>query len=132
MDEQFAQTLSEATQDDVVLLSPSGLLASTLRAGQTPWRSLQAWRDQGGRTDQSIDVRIGTQRFAARQVTLVETPPLVAVVVKSRDEAVVPYRRIERGLMLLALVAAVLAVLASFRLPRAITSALSSPGRKAS
>ncbi len=132
VDAQFAQALSEATQDDVVLLSQSGVLASTLRAGQTPWRSLQAWRDQGGRTDQSIDVRIGTQRFAARQVTLVESPPLAAVVVKSRDEAMVPYRRIERGLLVLALLAAVLAVLASYRLPRAITSALSSPGRKAS
>jgi hypothetical protein len=132
VDVQFATALSEATQDDVVLLSTSGLLASTMRAGQTPWRSLQAWRDQGGRTDRSTYVRIGTQQFAARQVTLVENPPLVAVIVKSRDEAVVSYRRIERGLIVLALAAAAAAIFGSYRLPRAITSALSAPRRRVS
>ena len=62
-----------------MLLSDRGVLASTLRAGQTPWRSREEWRRAGGRTDRSTVVDIGVQRYAAREVVLAERPSLSAV-----------------------------------------------------
>ena len=43
MNQTLADALSEATQDEVVLLSDRQVLASTLRSAQTPWRSLADW-----------------------------------------------------------------------------------------
>jgi hypothetical protein len=108
----FAQTLSEATQDEVVLLSEQQLLASTLRAVQTPWDSLQAWRANGGSANRFVDVAIGGQPYAAREVSLAVKPAVSAILVKSREEAASPYARIERGLLTTGL-AALAAVLLS-------------------
>ncbi len=114
----FAQTLSEATQDEIVLLSEQQLLASTLRAVQTPWTSLQAWRAGGGRTDHFVDVSISGLRYAAREVSLASKPALSAIIVKSRDEAAGPYARIERGLLITGLAALVAVLLSGVWLSR--------------
>ncbi len=104
--ESFAQELRDATQDEVVVMSENGLLASTLRDTRMPWTSLKEWRQQGGRVDRVSDVRLGVRRFAAREVRLVEDPPLSVIVAKSRDEAVAPFRQIQGGLLTVGLVCA--------------------------
>jgi hypothetical protein len=109
VDDAFAAALRDATQDEVLLLSNAGVLASTLRATQTPWRSRDEWRGAGGSPDRSIDVSIGTQRFAAREVVLVDKPPLSAVLFKSRDEAIEPFRRIQNGVLVIGLLFAAVA-----------------------
>ncbi len=122
----FAQLLSEATQDEITLLSNS-VVVSTLRGSQTPWSSLQAWRDRGGRADRSIHVDIGAQRFAAREVTLSDEPALSAIVAKSWDEAVVPFRRIQSGLVLIGLVCIAMAVAGAFWMTRSVARAITPP-----
>jgi Protein kinase domain len=104
--ESFAQELRDATQDEVVVLSENGLLVSTLRDTRIPWTSLKEWRQQGGRVDRVNDVRLGVRRFAAREVRLVEDPPLSVIVAKSRDEAVAPFRQIQMGLLAVGLLCA--------------------------
>jgi hypothetical protein len=118
--EAFARAASEATQDEVILLSDDEVLASTLLATQTPWQSLGAWRAGGGRADRSIEVGIGPQRYAAREVPLTEVPAVSAIVVKSRDEAIEPYRGIERGVVGIGILAVALAIFGSVWLWRTI------------
>ena len=124
IDAVFAAALREATQDEVVLLSDRGVLASTLRAGHTPWRSRDEWRRAGGRSDRATSVDIGAQRFAAREVVLAEQPSVSAVVLKSRDEAIEPFRRIQDGIVLIGLLCALVAAAGSLWIARAVTSGL--------
>jgi hypothetical protein len=105
VDAAFARALGEATEDDVVLLGRS-LLGSTLRAAQVPWPSLDAWRQAGGQPDATAVVTIGGTRFAARDVSLASEPPVSAIVLRSRDAAFDPFRRIEHGVLWLGLLAA--------------------------
>jgi serine/threonine protein kinase len=118
LDHEFAQALGEATGDDVVVLSASGLLASTLPGGQAPWSSLAEWRQQGGRADRSSVALIGTRRFAAREVPLVQEPPVSAIVAQSRDDALLPFQRIQTALLVLGLCAASAAAFASWWLSK--------------
>lgn len=124
VDDTFAQALRETTEDEIVLLDSRSVLGSTFRAGQVPWTSLDAWRASGGTSDARESTTIGTQRFAAREVPLTTTPPLSAIVVASRDEAIGPYQQIQRGLLLLGLVAMIAAFFGSAWLARWITTSL--------
>jgi protein kinase-like protein len=128
IDAAFAAALREATQDEVILLSDSGVLASTLRGANTPWRSRDEWRRAGGRPDRSTDVDIGAQRFAAREVVLAEKPPLSVVILKSRDEAIEPFRRIQSGIALIGLLCAVVAAAGSVWIARTAISGLQRSG----
>jgi hypothetical protein len=120
INQTFAEALSEATQDEVVLLSDQNVLASTLRAVQTPWRSLQAWQaDKGGSTG-FVDVQIGPERYAAREVPLASDPAVSAIIVKSKDEAIGPYVRIQRGLVVIGVSALALVLLTSLWLSRTL------------
>jgi hypothetical protein len=49
LDQVFAQSIGEWTGDETVLLSKTDTLASTFPGGHSPWRSLDDWRNQGGR-----------------------------------------------------------------------------------
>ena len=126
-DEAFAAALREATQDEILLLSDSRALASTLRGAQTPWRSRDEWRRTGGRPDRSTTVDIGAQRFAAREVVLADQPPLSAVILKSRDEAIEPFRQIQNGIVLIGLLCAVVAAAGSVWIARTAISGLQHP-----
>jgi hypothetical protein len=128
VDDAFAAALREATQDEIVLLSGAAVVASTLRGGQTPWRSREEWRRAGGGPDRTTDVTVGAQQFAAREVVLGDQPALSVVVLKSRDEAIEPFRRIENGVIVIGLLCAVVAAAGSFWIARTLTSALSRRG----
>jgi hypothetical protein len=118
IDQRFAESLSDATQDEVVLLSPDRVLASTLRAGQTPWSSIADWRANAGSGDRFLEVSIGRQRYAAREVPLTAEPAVSAIIVKSRDEAVGSYVRIERGLGVIAIAGLAVVLMSSVWLSR--------------
>jgi hypothetical protein len=122
VDEAFARAISEATGDETVLLSRSAALASTLTGGQAPWKSLEDWRQQGGRTDSATIISLGARRFAAREVPLTDDPAVSAVIAKSQDDALEPFRRIQRGLLAIGLAAAAAAIAASLWLSRAIAA----------
>jgi hypothetical protein len=122
VDDGFAGSLREATQDEVVILSDTGLLASTLRAGQTPWRSRDEWRRAGGRSDGASEVSIGSQRFAAREVRLADRPAIGVIVLKSRDEAIAPFRRIQDGVIVIGLLCAAVAAAGSLWIARTLAA----------
>jgi hypothetical protein len=117
VDEEFARALSDATQDDVVLLA-DGMVASTLRDSQTPWKSVQGWRDAGGRVEGTVEVHVGGRRFDAQEVPLSADPPLVAVVAKSREDAATPFRRIQDGLLVIALIGIAVAITGAYWIAR--------------
>jgi hypothetical protein len=104
LDQRFAEAVGEATRDGVVLLSDSAALGTTLRSDQNPWRSLEAWRAAGGSAGAPIEVRIGTQTYFAREVTLATRPAVSAIIVRSRDEALAPYDRAQRTMLAVLLV----------------------------
>jgi|RhiMethySRZTD1v2_1073278.scaffolds.fasta_scaffold03760_3 protein kinase-like protein len=104
LDQRFADAVGEATQDGVVLLSDSAALGTTLRSGQNPWRSLEAWRAAGGSAGAPIEVRIGTDTGFAREVTLASRPAVSVIIVRSRDEAFAPYARLQATLLMVLLV----------------------------
>jgi hypothetical protein len=87
------------------------VLASTLRDRQTPWASLKAWQTNGGGTDRFIDTRIGAQRYAAREVSLSVEPAVSIVILKSRTDVEGPYGDIERGLLMIGIIAISLVLL---------------------
>lgn len=103
VDQEFARAIREATGDEVVLLSPAGVLGSTLARGDTPWKSLEEWRRAGGRSDRAAMIALGARRFAMREVLLTEEPAVSVVIGRSRDDALEPYRRIQQGLVLFGL-----------------------------
>jgi hypothetical protein len=123
IDRAFAQALGDATRDDVILLSGSRVVGSTMRDEQ-PWKSLEDWRRAGARPGESGEVHAGRDRYVAREVLLASTPPLAAVLLTSRDEAIEPYRRIQNGVVLIGVAAALAAILGSYWLTRTITQAL--------
>jgi Protein kinase domain len=112
----FAESLSDATQEEVVLLG-SGVLASTLRESQTPWPSLHAWRGAGGRQDRVSTLSIGSERFGAQEVVLSTSPELAAVIAKSQDDAT-PFRQFQATIVAIGAVCAVLAAAAAFWISR--------------
>lgn len=126
VDQQFARALSDATQEEVVLLADS-VVASTLRASETPWRSLQDWRAAGGQTDRTMEVDIGARQYDAQEIALSAQPPLAAIVAKSRDDAAAPFRRIQNGLVLIALIGIALAVGGAYWIARGATNAIAKP-----
>lgn len=124
VDAEFAGALREATQDEMLLLSDAAVLASTLRSAQSPWRSRGEWRLAGGGPDRTTEVSIGTQRFVTREVALVDQPSMSAVILKSRDEAFDPFRRIQNGLALLALFCVAVAGVAGASVLRRLAAVL--------
>jgi hypothetical protein len=118
LDQRFADVVSDATQDEIVLLTDAGVLASTLRTAQIPWPSLTAWRTSGGRPDDTVEVRIGAQLYAARELPLAKEPAVSAILVRSPEEALAAYPRMQRGLLLIELAVIVAAVAVALWLPR--------------
>jgi hypothetical protein len=129
IDDTFASSIRDATQDEVVLLSDRGVVASTLRAGQAPWSSREEWRRAGGNTDRGIEVAVGGQPFAAREVPLSDRPGISAVLLKSRDEVIEPFRRIQNGVLLIGLLCAAIAAAGSFWIAKTLAATWPSGSR---
>jgi hypothetical protein len=121
VDQEFARAISEATGDETVLLSEKAMLASTFTGGQAPWASLEQWRQQGGRTDRASMIAVGARRFAAREVVLTEAPAVSAVIAKSRDDALEPFRGVQSGLVTIGVLTAIAALVASLWISRAVS-----------
>jgi hypothetical protein len=110
VDAAFARAIAEATQDDVVLLAADQALGTTLRSGEAPWTSIAQWRAKGGRTDATVHIDVAGGRVAAREVILQRDPSVSAVLLKSDKNALEPYRRLQRGIVLIGLAAIALAI----------------------
>ena len=123
VDAEFAAALREATQDEILLLSNTSILASTLRS-PPPWRTRGEWRAGGRGADRAASVSIGAQQFVAREVALVDRPPVSAVVLKSRDDTAEPFGRILTSLVVVGILGAVAAAIGGAWMARAFASAI--------
>jgi protein kinase-like protein len=121
VDRAFAAALREATQDEVVMLASTIGLVSTLRAEQTPWRSLEEWRRIAAPPGAVVDVSIGGRRYAAREVGMSDMPAVAAIVLRSRDEATAPFARLQSGLLVLGAICVAIAAVGSFLIVRAMS-----------
>jgi hypothetical protein len=110
IDTGFAQALSEATQDDVVLFGARQMLGTTVRGGRVPWNSLAEWHAAGGSAERTLHTTVEGRRVAVREVPLQRDPAVSALLVKSDEDAVAPYRRIQRAVLLAALVVVAAAI----------------------
>jgi serine/threonine protein kinase len=123
VDQLFAVALREATQDEIVVITDSSVITSTMPASRLPWRSAAEWRQLGGQSNRAIDVMVGDERFAAREIPLSEQPPLSVVVLKSRAGAVAPYQRIQDGVAIIGALGLIVVAAASFWLAHALRAA---------
>ena len=102
----------------MVLLAADQALGTTLRSGQAPWTSIAQWRAKGGRTDATVHIDVAGGRVAAREVVLQRDPSVSAVLLKSDENTLEPYRRLQRGIVLIGLAAIALAIACAVWLTR--------------
>ncbi len=118
VDDRWATSLRDAAGKEVVVLGPAGLAGTTLAQGRAPWQT-------GGEVPAStgvLDVDLGGERFEALRIADPHAPALTVVALQSLDLALAPYRNIQRGLVLLGILAAALGIGAGAMLARSITA----------
>lgn len=123
IDHEFARSLRDVTQNEVAILGDD-VLGSTLPPAKLPWRAGNTWWTMLGQGKERRIVEIEGEHYLAAALPLVsgaDVQPL-AVVLQSRDRALAPYRRIQLGLLLLGLAAAMAGILASAMLARSVTA----------
>jgi class 3 adenylate cyclase len=118
VDDRWAAALRDASGREIVVLSTAGVAGSTLAPGRVPWRT--AVDVAAGTSVSGVD--LGGERFEAVSVGDPHAPALAVVALQSLDLALAPYRNIQRGLMLLGLLAAAAGVGAGAMLARSITA----------
>lgn len=121
IDDSWAATLRTVSDKEVVLLSPAGIVGTTLPAARLPWRTLADAAEVLGTTaPQEID--IGGERFQALAVEASPAGPIRAISLQSHDVALAPYRNIQVGLLVVGIVTAAAGIGASALVARSITA----------
>lgn len=118
IDDRWAAALRDASGREMAVLAASGLAGTTLAPGRTPWRT--AGDVPAG--DAVLAVDLGGERFEAVSVGDPHAPTLAVIALQSLDLALAPYRNIQRGLVLLGLLAAAVGIAAGAMLARSITA----------
>ncbi len=120
IDDAFAASLRQNAQDEIVILG-DGVIATTLPANALPWGNRQ---DLDGTPGIEPFVDIAGERYTARPVRTVATDEVeaLAIILRSVDRAMVPYRNIQIGLLILGLLTTGAGVGGSIVLARGITA----------
>ena len=121
IDDAYAQELREAARDEIVILGPAGVLASTILRERLPWRDAAAVSGAEVRSPLPFDVELDGEQFTALAVPTAPGERLVALTLQSRDQALAPYRLIQGGLIVLGIVAIAAGIAGSAMLARSIT-----------
>jgi class 3 adenylate cyclase len=119
VDAAFAGQLRTATGEEIVILTDSGLLGSTLPPDRLPWSTAADWRREA--TGGERVVNIEGENYAAVALQGAD-PSITYLVLQSRDRALAPYRRIQLGLLAIGALAVVAGIAASAVLARTITA----------
>src|SRR5262249_13592231 len=126
IDDHFARDLKGNGNDDIVI-SAKTILGSSVddrHKSKFPWHTQQEWEQIAGKDPAARTVVVDGETFQAVGASLNEgdpNAPFVAVV-QSYDDAMKPYSDIQRGLLVLGLIAAVAGVSISALLARNITT----------
>lgn len=124
IDDAFAGRLQEFGQDEVVILGER-TLGSTLPAARVPWRNRTDWEKTAGSASGVRTVHSAGESYAALPVNLAPGDVgAVAVVLRSRDLALAPYRRIQFAFVLVGLGIAAVGILASAVLAGTMTASV--------
>jgi class 3 adenylate cyclase len=118
IDDRWAAALRDASGREVVVLSRSGVAGTTLAPGRAPWRAEGEVAAGAG----VLDVDLGGERFEAVRIDDPHASGLAVVALQSLDLALAPYRNIQRGLVLLGVLAAAVGIGAGAMLARSITA----------
>jgi class 3 adenylate cyclase len=121
----YAQALRDVSRTEIVLLGATRVLGTTLREDQLPWRSQRAWQQATGGTPGPHVVTISGEEYAAMAGpgSAPGANELVTIIsLQSRTQALVPYRRIQLGLVLLGVLAAAVGIGGSALVARTITA----------
>lgn len=119
IDDDFARSLREISNDDVVILGDT-ILGSSIPRDRLPWSSRVEW--QGVLTEPEFEMNGETYQAATAQFGREGGMRPLAVLMQSRDLAIRPYRRIQAGLLILGLIAAATGIAVSAILARNITA----------
>ncbi len=125
IDNTFARALSQRTQNEVILLGDH-IIGSSLVASQLPWHTRADWEGALGEGPGLRVLHVAGKSYAAMPILLGGggQPNLLAVLLKSRDLALAPYRRIQLGLLALGLSVGVIGIAGSAVLARTLTSSI--------
>lgn len=121
VDDAFARELSDATGEEVVVLADNQLLGSTILPGDLPWKTQTDWLEFAGQRSLPLSVTLGGEEYAV-QATSGAGGAITYLTLQSRDRALVPYRRIQIGLLALGALAVAAGVAASALLARTVTA----------
>ena len=121
IDHDWARSLREAADKEVVILAPEGIAGSTLPPERLPWRSAADLPTSTG-SEPPGDVDIGGERYQAVVVPGSPAGAVRIVSLQSRDVALAPYRSIQLGLLLIGLIAAVAGIGGSALFARSLTT----------
>jgi class 3 adenylate cyclase len=119
VDDAYARRLAGLTGDEVVLAGGDSVLGSSLSQSSSVWRTRAEWEQHVGRSQTQLELAGATYSVAA--APLAADGPL-AVVLKSRTEALAPYRGIQLGLLALGLGVAIAGIFGSALLARSVTA----------
>ena len=120
IDDRWAAALRDSAGTDVVIVSPNGIEGSSIPRERLTWQfdtdvpaTLQ---------DRPIDLTLTGERFQALAAPLSPPGPRQIVILRSRDQALAPYRNLQLGLLALGVVGALLGLAGSIWLARSITA----------
>ena len=120
VDDRWAAELRDSAGTDVVIVSPNGIEGSSIPRERLAWQ-----RDAdvpAALQDRPIDLTLTGERFQAVAATLSPAGPRQIVILRSRDQALAPYRNLQLGLFALGVAATLLGLAGSFWLARTITA----------
>ena len=122
IDDALARRLRDVSRDEIAILGASAVLGSTIERRRLPWQSKPAWdRFAAGRSG-VLDVDVSGERFAAVEAKVTLEDGLAIVGLQSRDRALLPYRRIQFGLLVLGILGVAAGISASAWLARSVTA----------
>ena len=119
VDDAYARRLADLTGDEVVLAARDQVLGSSLSQSRLAWHTRAEWEQHLGRGQTQLQLSGAT--YSAVAEPLATDGPL-AIVLKSRTEALAPYRGIQLGLLILGMVAALAGIFGSALLARSVTT----------
>lgn len=119
VDDAYARRLADLTGDEVVLAGGDSVLGSSLSQSRSAWHTRAEWEQHVGHGQTQLELAGAT--YSAAAAPLADDGPL-AVVLKSRTEALAPYRGIQLGLLAIGLGATLAGIFGSALLARSVTA----------
>ncbi len=123
IDDTFARDLNEISSDDIVIVSDR-VIGSSILQSNLPWKTRAEWDAVIESNVSQKAVTIGGETYEAVAMLFggAGGPRPLAVIMQSHDRAMLPYRRIQIGLLVLGIIAATGGVTGSAVLARNLTA----------